>query len=536
MLRIFKLANKWPALDAILGVMWNTSGDIATFSVLLALFLFIFAIVGEELFSGIVKFNQDDIFDLNNGTSPRYNFDDFANAMLTSFMMLIGEAWGNIFLPFARNNTLAGVVYIVLGTFILNILFLNVFLAILLQNLFVDPEKAKMEEEDRINKDFEVHKRRISSRKISRHVEKYHKQKTLITILKTIRIIIWLSSVTKKRAQPMVEESKIKGTSLNFFEQHNPIRAILSCIVKSVIFKYISFFVIAINSVVLTYETPLDDPNGQQARNIFYVNIGTFIFFVIEIIAKVISDGLIVNGEESYLRNSWNVLDFIITIVNGVELAINPSQYATKKILMLFRVLRTLKIFSLNEGFLLCLRALVYGYSSIFQTLLIGLMFFTFFSIIGTNLFSGIFYYCDTGNLPSSPTILNIYDCENYGGEWRDRDVVYNNVAMGILAQFEMFTGHGFVDMVGYLTDAVDVDIAPVYKSHYNRVYFLVIFMIFGFMFFRATLTGVVSDSFFKQKEIIQGIYELTVSQRKWVRLSQIIFKATAIRQVLISH
>ena len=52
--------------------------DIATFSILLFLFLFTFNLLGLNLFAQRVKFDPTGTFvDFDNGISPRPNFDDF---------------------------------------------------------------------------------------------------------------------------------------------------------------------------------------------------------------------------------------------------------------------------------------------------------------------------------------------------------------------------------------------------------------------------------------------------------------------------
>jgi hypothetical protein len=50
--------------------------DISNFSVLLALFVFIYSLLGMELFAYRVKFDENDVVD-ENGQSPRTNFDEF---------------------------------------------------------------------------------------------------------------------------------------------------------------------------------------------------------------------------------------------------------------------------------------------------------------------------------------------------------------------------------------------------------------------------------------------------------------------------
>ncbi len=120
----------------------------------------------------------------------------------------------------------------------------------------------------------------------------------------------------------------------------------------------------------------------------------------------------------------------------------------------------------------------------------------------------------------------------NAGGEWRDRDVSFNNFLSGVLMLFELFTGEGWYAYIDYIVDAVGIDWQPRREENLSCVWFLVAYMIIGYFFVRAMVTGVINDTFFKQKQIIQGVSTLKTSQRMWMRLSKIIFKATPIRAV----
>lgn len=42
-----------------------------------------------------------------------------------------------------------------------------------------------------------------------------------------------------------------------------------------------------------------------------YIDIVITSFFGIEAVLKIIVNGLVINGSESYLRVSWNIMDFI---------------------------------------------------------------------------------------------------------------------------------------------------------------------------------------------------------------------------------
>ena len=59
--------------------------------------------------------------------------------------------------------------------------------------------------------------------------------------------------------------------------------------------------------------------------------------------------------------------------------------------------------------------------------MVITILFFTIFSIIGVNYFKGTFYSCTWGelDLPDGISLDNVitkFDCFNYGGDWENFD------------------------------------------------------------------------------------------------------------------
>ena len=106
---------------------------------LLLLFVFIYALLGMQIFGG--AFTDPEVV----GTI-RYNYDSFLNAFITSFIMLTTENWNTImFYAFSGPTTQALIaVYFISCIFVGNWMLLNLFLAILLDSF------TQVEEEDLI--------------------------------------------------------------------------------------------------------------------------------------------------------------------------------------------------------------------------------------------------------------------------------------------------------------------------------------------------------------------------------------------------
>jgi voltage-dependent calcium channel L type alpha-1D len=76
----------------------------------------------------------------------------------------------------------------------------------------------------------------------------------------------------------------------------------------------------------------------------------TTVIFLLEVVIKVISSGFLVNGEKSYLRNPWNVIDFFIVSIALIDLLPTGLSLSVLKIVRMARLLRPLRVISKNES------------------------------------------------------------------------------------------------------------------------------------------------------------------------------------------
>ena len=103
---MMKLSKSWKALAEILRKTVASLKDISNFSMLLFLFMYIFALLGMELFANIALVDGDDslvvgaaVQELYNDPSepfytfPRDNFNSVGWALTTVFIVIIGEDW-----------------------------------------------------------------------------------------------------------------------------------------------------------------------------------------------------------------------------------------------------------------------------------------------------------------------------------------------------------------------------------------------------------------------------------------------------------
>ena len=150
--RVLKLVKAWKKFQQLIATIIRSIKDVSNFSVLLFLFIFIYTLLGRELFAHNVKFDEEGRYSTDvEAESPRNNFDSFWNALVTIFIVLTGEQWNRImYESYLYNQYLALAFFIsliIMGQMIL----LNLFLAILLENFNIDEQKDSTENREKTN-------------------------------------------------------------------------------------------------------------------------------------------------------------------------------------------------------------------------------------------------------------------------------------------------------------------------------------------------------------------------------------------------
>ena len=94
-------------------------------------------------------------------------------------------------------------------------------------------------------------------------------------------------------------------------------------IISTKAFETFTICVIVANSAVMV----VDDPAAEDPDPVFAVLDHVFnLLYFLEMVLKIIGLGFVV-GEDAYLRDSWNILDFVI-VVSAVPQYLPSSESA----------------------------------------------------------------------------------------------------------------------------------------------------------------------------------------------------------------
>ncbi|NXK18463.1 SCN5A protein, partial [Arenaria interpres] len=282
-------------------------------------------------------------------------------------------------------------------------------------------------------------------------------------------------------------------------------------------FESFIIFMILLSSGALTFEDiHINERKSIKILLAFLDKMFTFIFFL-EMLLKWVAYGF-----KKYFTNAWCWLDFLIVDISLINLF--GTSYAPTKSLRTLRALRPLRALSRFEGMRVVVNALVGAIPSIMNVLLVCLIFWLIFSIMGVNLFAGKFGKCVNLTEEDSdinPSINNKTDCIMYNSTgkifWVNVKVNFDNVGSGYLALLQVATFKGWTDIMYAAVDSREKNEQPQMEYSLFMYLYFVNFIIFGSFFTLNLFVGVIIDNFNQQKKKISGedIF-MTEEQKKY--------------------
>ncbi|KAM5233412.1 sodium channel protein type 11 subunit alpha isoform 2-T4 [Hipposideros larvatus] len=283
-------------------------------------------------------------------------------------------------------------------------------------------------------------------------------------------------------------------------------------IVKHSWFESFIIFVILLSSGALIFE----DINLEKQPNIQALlqctdNIFTYIF-ILEMVLKWVALGF-----RKYFTSAWCWLDFIIVIVSLTSL-INLKSLKSFRTL---RALRPLRALSQFEGMKVVVNALIGAIPAILNVLLVCLIFWLIFCILGVNLLSGKFGRCvnetDVSYFINASVIANRSQCKMGNLSWVNLPVNFDNVGMAYLALLQVATFKGWTDIMHVAVDSRGKEDQPMFETNIYMYLYFVVFIIFGSFFTLNLFIGVIIDNFNQQQKKISGqdIF-MTEEQKKY--------------------
>ncbi|XP_076621094.1 sodium voltage-gated channel paralytic isoform X38 [Colletes latitarsis] len=251
---------------------------------------------------------------------------------------------------------------------------------------------------------------------------------------------------------------------------------------------------------------------------LYYMDrIFTVIFFL-EMLIKWLALGF-----KKYFTNAWCWLDFIIvmlSLINMGAIMAGAADIPAFRSMRTLRALRPLRAVSRWEGMRVVVNALVQAIPSIFNVLLVCLIFWLIFAIMGVQLFAGKYFKCvDANKTTLSFEIIpdrNACIAENY--TWENSPMNFDHVGKAYLCLFQVATFKGWIQIMNDAIDSRELNKQPIRETNIYMYFYFVFFIIFGSFFTLNLFIGVIIDNFNEQKKKAGGSLEMfmTEDQKKY--------------------
>ncbi|XP_040014660.1 calcium channel, voltage-dependent, L type, alpha 1D subunit, a [Xiphias gladius] len=342
----------------------------------------------------------------------------------------------------------------------------------------------------------------------------------------------------KKRQQ--YAKSKKQGSNANSrppralfcLNLNNPIRRACISLVEWKPFDIFILIAIFANCMALAVYVPFpEDDSNSTNHDLETVEYAFLIIFTIETFLKIIAYGLVMH-QNAYVRNGWNMLDFVIVVIGLFSVVLelltkdekgegdgansHPSMHGhggkpggfDVKALRAFRVLRPLRLVSGVPSLQVVLNSIIKAMVPLLHIALLVLFVIIIYAIIGLELFIGKMHA--TCFIPGTDVIaeeepapcaisghgrqcpINGTECRE-GWQGPNGGITnFDNFLFAMLTVFQCITMEGWTDVLYWMNDAMGFELPWVY---------FVSLVIFGSFFVLNLVLGVLSGEFSKERE-----------------------------------
>uniref|UniRef100_A0A674E4H7 Voltage-dependent L-type calcium channel subunit alpha n=1 Tax=Salmo trutta TaxID=8032 RepID=A0A674E4H7_SALTR len=339
-----------------------------------------------------------------------------------------------------------------------------------------------------------------------------------------------VGSLSQRKRQQYAKSKKQGGSTnsrppraLFCLTLNNPIRRACISLVEWKPFDIFILLSIFANCVALAVYIPFpEDDSNSTNHDLETVEYAFLIIFTIETFLKIIAYGLVMH-QNSYVRNGWNMLDFVIVIVGLFSVVLEvitkegdagaqggkPGGFDVKA-LRAFRVLRPLRLVSGVPSLQVVLNAIIKAMVPLLHIALLVLFVIIIYAIIGLELF--------IGKMHATCYLQGVRDCilaeeepvpcamSGHGRQCMMNGTVcregwhgpnggitnFDNFLFAMLTVFQCITMEGWTDVLYWMNDAMGFELPWVY---------FVSLVIFGSFFVLNLVLGVLSGEFSKERE-----------------------------------
>ena len=309
-LRVVRLLRSMKFMVTIIDVLYDKSSAFLYLFLITFIFLLMYTLIGSQIYAG----------KLNASLGYKENFENFYFSFLAAFQSMTLTNWIDVLIATLNTSIYRGLTILFLMSLMIlgNYVFLNLFIGIMI-NAFIEKANIKVEDEELDEEE-----------KFKREQENEEQTKRLLKLQDEFEEEqIMAELISKKKIEKVLFEGIECEDSLYIFSKEMNLRKILFKIAISSRFETFILIVILVSSIKLALDTY--DLFGTASDSI---DMTLNFIFVTEAGFKIISYGFFFD-RNSYLRNPWNILDFLIVIISIVDMSLINLNLSFQKVYFL---------------------------------------------------------------------------------------------------------------------------------------------------------------------------------------------------------
>eukprot|EP01060_Flectonema_neradi_P028643 TRINITY_DN3854_c3_g1_i1.p1 TRINITY_DN3854_c3_g1~~TRINITY_DN3854_c3_g1_i1.p1 ORF type:complete len:2094 (+),score=318.99 TRINITY_DN3854_c3_g1_i1:61-6342(+) len=578
--RVLRLGRRWVRLRNTIWIVAESISAVAYLSLLLLLLLFIYCVLGMQLFGESLA-----------SDTSRLNFSSLWRSLLTVFVVVTGEGWVKVMRSTMEATSWTASFYFVslfvMGRYII----LNLFIAIIIEKFQNKKTDELLNQTDHEEKDWETTVASENAESADGSDACTEAPKTERRVRSVFELKLQGDSSPKHVSQTMdasgdnfpdyessnddapsnssatrrpsghpsraseeeADQDELSPASPIYFGEKtcgclsasNPLRKALTPIITSTTFDRSIVALIVLNLCLLASENP--ETRKDFSDGFYFADLSFTVIFVVEMVAKIIVFG-IWKAPHAYLRDLWNCVDFVVVLTSLLGLFVPTFQ--------LTRSFRVFRLVIRSENAKVVLYATVGSISSVMNGLAVCGFLFILFAIMGVQIFKGSFVTCtDTTIIHKSQcngTFINDLGVEEEA-RWKTLDYSFDHLGAALFTLFKVALSERWVDIMFVAMDSDNDVIGPeIDKRPIASLYFVLFFIFANFLCLNLIISILIStfsayhEARFvrihaeetQQDELYAGVgvwkadiakFEmmrhrlLTDGQKKWVRSQQLL-------------
>ena len=512
-MRPLRLVYLVETLEPVFRVMINTFAGLVYIISLAALFMFIFAVLGMQLFGGEFDF----------GPRPRAHYDNFAAAFTTTFQITTFDSWQTVMYNGIRAGggvtTLYFVAWVALGSMILLNLLLVIILDVYVQQAHATD--AELQDDGGVSNGQQEEEFSNPLKQPGPSEDHHNTQNTLNSSSPGSQSAD-LGQISFEVEDEAIDMNSFTEKSCNLFSDTGPTRRMCKYVADSDKTDVFVIVLIFLNCVTMALDEPGLDPDSSRKRWLDVVDVFFTIAFTVEMCIRIIAFGF-AESPDAYIKDNWNRLDFVIVVVSWVDYLASALEIS---FLRSFRALRPLRFANRSVGLKVLVDSLFESVSALSAIFTATIIVFVAYSILGVAMFKGRLWRCsDTIGVAGVDTCVgtSVVDGLMVTRSWSNPISNFDHLGHAMLTLFTVSTSNDWIIIAQLAIDADQVGQQPQTENRPLVIVYFITFIVVVNFFFLNLFIGVIYGKYVDFAQA--GKEELSKDQKQWLAvLNQLAF------------